>query len=138
MKTPALATTLAVALAAAAAATAAPPPGKGKPAPSCKANVSVILTGTLAADGTAAPSSLSVTVTGGNRFARAYRKAAQPTPVAVTTTTKVVRSGASSTAADLKNGDKVNVRARACKADLAHDATPALTAVRVAAHAPSS
>ena len=46
-----------VALLAASAAVAAPPPGKGKPTtgPGCKPAVAVILTGTLAADGAAAP-----------------------------------------------------------------------------------
>ena len=84
-----------------------------------------------------APSSLSVTVKGGNHFAAAYKKAAQPVAVAVTAQTKVRRQGKTSPA-DLKTGDLVNVQARACKADLAHDATPALTAVRVTAHAPAT
>jgi hypothetical protein len=113
---------------------------KGKPPTTgagCKPNITVILKGTLAADGAAAPFTLSVTVTGGNHFALAYKNATQPTSVAVTTTTKVRRSGSKSSA-DLKSGDLVNIRARACKADLANDATPALTAVRVTAHAPSS
>jgi hypothetical protein len=113
---------------------------KGKPpttGPNCKPKISVILKGTLAADGAAAPTTLSVTVTGGNHFAKAYKAAAQPTSVAVTTSTKVIR-GPSKSSADLKNGDLVNIRATACKADLASDATPALTAVRVTAHAPST
>ena len=51
----------------------------------------------------------------------------------VTTDTKIVR-GDSKNAADLTVGDRVNVRATACKADLTLDATPALTAVRLVAH----
>ncbi|HEU0256545.1 MAG TPA: hypothetical protein VFQ96_01750 [Microbacteriaceae bacterium] len=124
------------ALALASIAIAAPPSGKGKPpktGPGCKPMVSVVLTGKLAADGAAAPSTLSVTVTGGNRFARAYKKGTQPVPVALTTSTKVNRSG-DHMAADLKSGDRVNIHARSCAADLANGATPALTATRVVAH----
>lgn len=126
----------AAALALTSIAIAAPPSDKGKPPKTgagCKPNVSVILTGKLAADGAAAPSSLSVTVTGGNRFARAYKKATQPVSIALTTSTKVNRQG-DHNAADLKSGDRVNIRARSCAADLANGATPALTAVRVVAH----
>lgn len=117
-------------------AVAAPPAGKGKPPKSgagCKPSVAVILTGKLAADGAAAPSSLSVTVTGGNRFARAYKTGTQPVSVAITASTKVNRQG-DHNAADLKMGDRVNIQARSCKADLAGGATPALTATRVVAH----
>lgn len=118
-------------------AIAAPASGKGKPPKTgvgCRPYVSIILKGTLAADGSA--SSVSVNVTGGNFHAKAY-KAASPVTVTVTTATKVIRSGKKS-ATDLKKDDLVNIQARACKADLANDATPALTAVRITAHAPSS
>ena len=129
-----------LAVAGTSAAFAAPPAGKGKPATTgagCKPNISVILRGTLAGDGAAAPSALSITVTGGNSFARAYKAAAQPISVEVSTTTKINRQGhASST--DLKTGDVVNVRARACKADLANKATPGLSAARIVAHAPTA
>jgi hypothetical protein len=91
------------------------------------------LTGKLAADGTAAPSNLSVTVTGGNHFAEAYKSGTQPVSIAVTASTKVNRRG-DHNAADLKSGDRVNIHARACAADLANGATPALTATRVVAH----
>lgn len=124
----------AIALLAVSAAVAAPPAGKGKPSPTgtaCKPKISVILKGALTVNGTA--DSVTLTVTGGNRFARAYRAAAQPVTVLLTTDTKIVR-GDSHNAADLMIGDRVNVRARVCKADLALDAIPALTAVRVVAH----
>jgi hypothetical protein len=110
---------------------------KGKPpttGANCKPQISVILKGTLAANGATAPTTLSVKVTGGNHYAKAYKAATQPISVTVTTSTKVIR-GTSKSAADLKSGDLVNIRATACKADLAKSATPPLTAVRVTAHA---
>jgi len=124
----------AIALLAVSAAVAAPPVGKGKPSPTgtaCKPKISVILKGTLTAN--SQPASVALTVTGGNRFARAYRASAQPVTVLLTTDTRIVR-GDSRNAADLIVGDRVNVRATACKADLALDATPTLTAVRLVAH----
>ena len=116
-------------------ALAGQPPGKGKPTTGagCKPAVAVVLTGTLAANGAAAPSALSVTVKGGNQFAAAYRKATIPVPVAITTSTKINRQG-DHNPADLKSGDRVNIRASVCKADVANGATPALTATRVTAH----
>jgi len=124
----------AVAMLAVSAAVAAPPAGKGKPATTgsaCKPKVSIIVKGTLTTNG--APASVALTVTGGNRFARAYRAAAQPLTVLLTPTTKITREG-SRDAATLQVGDRVNVRAVACKADLANGATPVLTAVRLVAH----
>ena len=120
---------------AASAAIAAPPPGKGKPPTTgagCKPAVSVIVTGTLTTNGAAAPSTLSVTVTGGNKFATAYKKGTQPVVVAITTSTRISRQG-DHNPADLKSGDHVNIQSTVCKADLAHGATPALTAKRVTA-----
>lgn len=113
---------------------AAPPPGKGKPTPTgvaCKPKISVILKGTLTTN--SAPASVALTATGGNRFAKAFRAAAQPVTVLLTTSSKIVRRN-SHDPADLIIGDLVNVRATACKADLALDATPELTAVRLVAH----
>jgi len=120
------------------AAVAAPPAGKGKPQPTgagCKPMVTVVLKGTLAATPGASATTLSVNVTSGNRWARAYvPPAAQPTPIGVTPQTKVRRNGLK-TLADLLMGDRVLVQARACKADLlAVGSPPALTAVRVVAH----
>jgi len=146
MKLKALVLGAALALVGASVAFAAPPAGKGKPesagkpaatGPGCKPSVAVVLKGTLGGDGAAAPFSLAVTVTGGNHFAAAYKKLAQPVSITVATTTKVNRQG-DRKAADLRSGDRVNVQARACKADLADGNTPALTATRVTAHPKAS
>lgn len=133
MKLRALMAATAAALIAVSAATATPPPGKGKPTgQSCKANVSVILTGTLAADGSAGATSISVTVTGGNKFGKLY-KSATAVSIGVTATTKFVKGtdGAKAKVESLKSGDKVNVQAKACKAGLSATPLPALTATRV-------
>jgi len=132
MKAKILLVGLVSALVAVSSAVAVPPPGKGKPAPTgdgCKPKVTVVLKGTLAS---ASATTLSVTVTRGNRWARAYVSAGTAS-VAVDATTKVRRQG-KKTLADLVTGDRVLVQARVCKADLAEAATPALTAVRVVAH----
>jgi hypothetical protein len=124
-----------VALVITSAATAAPE--KGKPPVSgvgCKPNVAVILTGTLTADGTASP--LSVHVTGGNQAAKPYKTPAAVS-VTIAPTTKISRQG-HHLATDLKNGDRVNIQAKACKTALANNATPLLTATRVTAHPASS
>jgi hypothetical protein len=135
MKLEVLVLAVAVAAVAASAASAAAPAGKGKPAATgagCKPMVSVILKGTLAADAGSAPTSLSVIVSGGNHFAKAWKQ--QAASVALTSSTRVNRAG-DTNPADLKSGDKVNIRASSCKADLANNAMPALTAARVIAHA---
>jgi hypothetical protein len=123
----------AVALLGVSAAVAAPPPGKGKPLPSgptCKPKVTVVLKGTV---DTASASSLSVKVTRGNRWGRAYVTAGSASLV-VDDKTKVRRNGNKATAAELVHGDWVLVQARVCKSDLDGNATPPLTAVRVVAH----
>jgi hypothetical protein len=116
------------------AAIAAPPPGKGKPLPTgvgCKPMVTVVLKGTI---DSATASSLSVDVTSGNRWGRAYVPGTGLTAVGVDTKTKVRRNGNTTPAAGLLKGDWVLVQARACKAALAADATPPLIAARVVAH----
>ena len=126
-------------------AIAAPPPGKGKPAspgsspttgkplptgPTCKPKVTVVLKGTLAS---VAGGTLGVTVTHGNRWARAYVAAGTAT-VTVTDDTKVRGKGARE-ADDLSATDRVLVQARVCKAELlAVGPLPVPTAVRVVAH----
>jgi hypothetical protein len=124
-----------VALLCVSTAVAAPPAGKGKPATTgegCKPKVTVVLKGALAS---ASASSLSMSVTGANHWGQAYKTAGSAS-VVLDTKTKVRGNGMKAVAdlADLKAGDRVLVQARACKADLADDATPALTAVRVVAH----
>jgi hypothetical protein len=127
---------LAAAILTVSAAVAAPPPGKGKPETTgegCKPKVTVVLKGSLA---NASASSLTVTVTRGNRWARAWVEAGSAA-VSVNATTKVRRQGKKALA-DLVTGDRVLVQAKVCKADLTDDATPALTAAKVVAHPASA
>jgi hypothetical protein len=114
-------------------AVAAPPPGKGKPLATgegCKPKVTVVLKGTLAG---VSDSALSMNVTSGNRWGRAYVPSSQLS-ILVNEDTKVRRQG-KKTLGYLLPGDRVLVQARACKADLLAQGTPpTLTAVRVVAH----
>ena len=118
---------------AASAAVASPPLDKGKKPPTtgegCKPKVTVVLKGTVIGEPAA---TLSMTVTRSNRWGRAYVVATQ-TIVNVDDKTKVRRKGKKTIDA-LESGDRVLVQARACKAELADDATPALTAARIVAH----
>jgi hypothetical protein len=75
--------------------------------------------------------SLDMTVTGSNRWGRAWAKAGSATLTVTTDKTKVRRNGKTT---GLVATDRVLVQARVCKADLANDAMPTLTAVRVVAH----
>ena len=75
---------------------------------------------------------LNVTVTHGNRWARAYVIAGTAT-VTVTEGTKVRGHGAKD-ADDLTAPSRVLVQARVCKAELLDGPLPVLTAVRVVAH----
>jgi hypothetical protein len=128
---------LAVAGLAVSSAVAAPPEGKGKlrTGEGCKPKVTVVLKGTLASAPTL--TSLSVNVTGGNRWGRVYKNSA--TPVTLDTKTKV-RGGGMKSAADLvaklKSGDRVLVQARVCKDELKDPVTtkPVLTATKVIGH----
>jgi hypothetical protein len=117
---------------AASAAIAAPPPGKGKPVTGvgCKPMVTVVLKGTV---DSASAGSLSVDVTSANRWGRAYVPGTALTTVVVDTNTKVRRNGNTTPVTGLVKGDWVLVQARTCKADLAENAMPPLTATRVVA-----
>jgi hypothetical protein len=120
----------------ASAAVAAPPAGKGKPpatGATCKPKITVVLKGTVTS---ASAGSLSMSVTSGNRWARAYVTAGAAS-VTMDANTKVRRNG-KKTASDLMSGDRVLVQARVCKAELDANATPGLTAVRVVAHPPKA
>jgi hypothetical protein len=122
---------IAAAMLSVSAAVAAPPDGKGKPPTTgegCKPKVTVVLKGTL----TGAP--LSVDVTSANRWGRAYVPGAASTSIAVDPNTTKVRRQGRALITDLVVGDRVLVQARVCKADLADDVMPPLTAVRVVAH----
>jgi hypothetical protein len=126
---------LAVAGLAVSSAVAAPPEGKGKPrtGEGCKPKIAVVLKGTLVS---ASATSLSMNVTGANRWGRAYN----PGTASVTLDTKTkVRGGGMKTVADLladlKAGDRVLVQARVCKDDLKDPtAKPPLTASKVIGH----
>ena len=131
MKVKLMLVTLAAASLGVSVAVAAPPPGKGKPTTGagCKPKVTVVLKGTLVAPGVG---SLTMNVTSGNRWGRAYDEAAHT--ILVTSDTKVRRQGKKTLDA-LVAGDRVLVQARACKVDLlATGAPPVLTAARVVAH----
>ena len=122
----------------ASSALAAPPADKGKKptiGEGCKPKITVVLKGTLASP--ASTTSLSMNVTGANRWGRAY-KTAGTASVTLDTKTKVRGGGMKTVAdlvADLKAGDRVLVQARVCKADLKDPtAKPPLTARMVVGH----
>lgn len=127
---------LAVAGLAVSSAVAAPPAGKGKPTtgPGCKPRIAVILKGTLAAPpGTTA---ISVNVTSANHWGKAWVGGSTKS-IAVNADTKV-RGGGNKELSKLKQGFRVLVQARVCKADLDNGATPALTATKVIGHDPNA
>jgi hypothetical protein len=113
-------------------------PGKPTSGPNCRPRVKVVLRGTLANDPAADDTSLMVTVTKANRHGRAYVSAAQPVTVNVDAMTKVRRKAPDSepttTLDSLAMGDRVKLRAKACKADLKNGATPDLTAKHINGH----
>ena len=114
----------------ASSALAAQPADKGKKptiGAGCKPKVTVVLKGTLKV----AP--LSVDVTSGNRWGRAYVEGTANTPITVNDDTKVRRQGKAEIG-DLELGDRVLVQAKVCKAELKDNAVPALTARMVVAH----
>ncbi len=112
-------------------------PGKGKPpttGPGCKPAAKVMLKGVLGAsvDPADGDSSFVLTVMKSNKHGRAYQQAGSAT-IMVDAKTKVSRQGAHNLGA-LAPNDRVSVKAKACKADLANNATPALTARKIDAH----
>ena len=136
MKIKLLLAALAVAGLAVSSAVAAPPEGKGKPrtGEGCKPKITVVLKGTLVS---ASTTSLSMNVTGANRWGRVYKNAVAN--VTLDTKTKVRGGGMKSVAdlvAKLKAGDRVLVQARVCKDELKDPVTtkPALTATKVIGH----
>jgi hypothetical protein len=128
---------LAVAGLAVSSAVAAPPEGKGKPrtGEGCKPKIAVVLKGTLVS---ASATTLSMNVTGANRWGRAWKTAGSASATLDSVKTKVRGGGMKSVAdlvADLKAGDRVLVKARLCKDDLKDPAAkPALTASMVVGH----
>lgn len=109
--------------------------GKGpKPGHACKARVTVMLKGSLAADVDPADGDTSFTmlVKRSNRHGRAYKKAGSAM-LTVDAKTRVNRLGAHNLGA-LAPNDRLLVTAKVCRADLKKGATPELTARRVLAH----
>jgi hypothetical protein len=107
---------------------------KGKPPTTgvgCRPQVTVVLKGPLASAPGASGTSFSLNVTGTNAQGKAYN--ASIVTLAIDAKTKVRRNGAK-TQASLLVGDRALVQARACKADLANGAKPALTAAKIIAH----
>jgi hypothetical protein len=93
-----------------------------------------VLKGTLAS--AASMTSLTMNVTGANRWGRAYKTAGSAS-AALNDKTRVRGGGMKSLedlVADLKAGDRVRIQARVCKDDLKNDAMPALTASKVVGH----
>jgi hypothetical protein len=137
MKVKLLVTAIAVAGLAVSSAVAAPPEGKGKPrtGEGCKPKIAVVLKGTLVS---ASATTLSMNVTGANRWGRAWKTAGSASATLDSVKTKVRGGGMKSVAdlvADLKAGDRVLVKARLCKDDLKDPAAkPALTASMVVGH----
>ena len=120
-------------------AVAAPPADKGKPAAKgegCKPKVTVVLRGNFVS---ATTSSLSMSVVGANHWGKAW-KTAGTASVTLDDKTKVRGNGMKSVTdlSKLKAQDRVLVQARSCKADLAQNAMPTLTAVRVVGHPASA
>jgi hypothetical protein len=132
-----LALALVTSLVAVSAALAANP-GKGhKPAktgPGCKPAVHVVLKGVLdpGVDPADGDTSFVLTVKRSNKHGRAYKQAGTAT-IMVDAKTHVSRQGEHKLGA-LAPNDRVSVKARVCKADLADGATPDLTARKVDAH----
>ena len=128
---------LVASLVAVSAAVAKDHPGKGpkpKVGQGCKPSVTVMLSGTLAADVDPqdGDTSFVLTVQQSNRHGRAYKTAGTAT-ITVDAKTKVRREGAKNLGA-LAPNDRVHVTAKACKADLKDGGMPDLTARMVGAH----
>jgi hypothetical protein len=111
--------------------------GKGKPpksGPGCKPAINVVLKGVLAPDVDPADGDTSfvLTVKSSNKHGRAYKQVGSAT-IAVDAKTRVRRQGAHNLGA-LAPNDRLSVKAKACKADLADSAMPDLTARKINAH----
>jgi hypothetical protein len=128
---------LVASLVAVSAAVANDHPGKGpkpKTGQGCKPSVTVMLSGTLAADVDPqdGDTSFVLTVQRSNRHGRAYKQAGTAT-ILVGAKTRVRRQGAKTLGA-LAPMDRVHVTAMACKADLKDGGMPDLNARQIGAH----
>ena len=122
------------------AATAAPTKGKPSGPKPChgKANVMVVLKGTLANDPKAGDTSFMLTVQHTNRWGRAYKAASQPLTVNVDANTSYVKADQPSTLDALALNDQVVVKSKMSRCGLlASAASPAtLTAKAVVDQTP--
>ena len=130
-----LALALVASLVAVSAAVAKDHPAKGhnKPAAACKLT-QVVLKGVLAAtvDPADGDTSFVMVVQKSNKHGKAFKAAGSAT-IMVDVKTKVRRKGEHNLGA-LAPNDRLSVKAKACKADLAGGATPQLTARKIDAH----
>jgi hypothetical protein len=129
---------LVASLVAVSAAVAKDHPNKGKPpttGANCRPSVKVVLKGVLAPDVDPADGDTSfvLIVKKSNKHGRAY-KTAGTAAIMVDAKTRIHRKHDRNLGA-LAPNDRVSVRAKVCKADLAGGAMPALTARKVDAHA---
>jgi hypothetical protein len=108
------------------AATASPTKGKPGGTKPChgKANVMVVLKGTLANDPAAGDTSFQLTVLRTNRWGRGYKLGTQPATVNVAANTRYVKDDAASTLDALALNDAVVVKGKLSRCDL-RDADPA-------------
>jgi hypothetical protein len=110
-----------------------PPRGGG-----CHGKVTVVLKGTLApdADPQDGDTSFVLTVLHSNRHGRAW-KAAGTATILVGENTRIRRQGAHNLGA-LAPNDRVHVKSKVCRADLANGGMPDLNARKVDAHPPAT
>jgi hypothetical protein len=104
----------------------------------CHGKVMVVLKGTLApdVDPQDGDTSFVLTVLHSNRHGRAWKAAGSAT-VLVGDHTRVNRQGAHNLGA-LAPSDRVHVKAKVCKADLANGGMPDLNARKIDAHPPAT
>lgn len=117
---------LAAAALAVPAATAAPTKGKPSGPRPChgKANVMVVLKGTLANQPVAGDVSFQLTVLHTNRWGRGYKQATQPLTVTVAANTRYVKNDQQATLDQLTLNDQLLVKGKLSRCDL-RDADPA-------------
>jgi hypothetical protein len=118
--------TLAAGALAVPAATAAPTHGKPGGPPPChgKAQVTVVLKGTLANQPVAGDLLFQLTVLHTNRWGRGYKNATQPYTINVDANTRYVKDGPS-TLDKLTMGDQLVVKSKASRCDLRNATDPA-------------
>jgi hypothetical protein len=112
--------------------------GKSPHTGGCHGRVTVVLSGTLApdVDPQDGDTSFVLTVLHSNRHGRAWKAAGSAT-INVDQNTRIRRQGAHNLGA-LAPNDRVRVKSKVCKADLAGGGMPDLNARKVEAHPPAA